>query len=85
MRKGISKRSAVMPKRDGNKYDRMRAFGRALPTIRRRVESDLVLPGLPREKILATLVRLLDVTPIRVGNEEYARQNDSFGLATLRD
>jgi len=71
--------------RDGNKYDRMAAFGRSLPMIRRRVESDLALPGLPREKILATVVRLLDVTLIRVGNEEYARQNDSFGLATLRD
>ncbi|HEX5544089.1 MAG TPA: hypothetical protein VFX10_01265, partial [Nitrospira sp.] len=71
--------------RDGNKYDRMAAFGRSLPMIRRRVESDLALPGLPREKILATIVRLLDVTLIRVGNEEYARQNDSFGLATLRD
>lgn len=71
--------------RDGNKYGRMAAFGRSLPTIRRRVESDLALPDLPREKILATVVRLLDVTLIRVGNEEYARQNDSFGLATLRD
>src|SRR5574338_465865 len=63
--------------RDGDKYDRMAAFGRSLPTIRRRVESDLALPGLPREKILATVVRLLDVTLIRVGNEEYARHNDS--------
>jgi DNA topoisomerase-1 len=71
--------------RDGSKYDRMAAFGRSLPMIRRRVESDLALPGLPREKILATVVRLLDVTLIRVGNEEYARHNDSFGLATLRD
>ena len=71
--------------RDGNKYDRMAAFGRSLPMIRRHVESDLALPGLPREKILATVVRLLDVTLIRVGNEEYARRNDSFGLATLRD
>jgi DNA topoisomerase-1 len=71
--------------RDENKYERMAAFGRSLPTIRLRVESDLALRGLPRDKILATVVRLLDVTLVRVGNEEYARQNDSFGIATLRD
>ena len=71
--------------RDGNKYERMIAFGRALPLIRRHVEKDLARPGLPREKILATVVRLLEVTLIRVGNEEYARQNESFGLATMRD
>ena len=71
--------------RDGNKYERMIAFGRALPLIRTRVEKDLALPGLPREKILATVVRLLEVTLIRVGNEEYAKHNESFGLATMRD
>ena len=71
--------------RDGNKYERMIAFGRALPLIRTRVEKDLGLPGLPREKILATVVRLLEVTLIRVGNEEYAKHNESFGLATMRD
>jgi DNA topoisomerase I len=71
--------------RDGNKYERMVAFGRALPLIRRRVEKDLAQPGLPREKILATVVRLLEVTLIRVGNEEYARRNESFGLATMQD
>jgi DNA topoisomerase I len=71
--------------RDGNKYERMIAFGRALPLIRKRVERDLARPGLPREKILATVVRLLEVTLIRVGNEEYAKQNESFGLATMRD
>ncbi|HTL61810.1 MAG TPA: hypothetical protein VL261_09205 [Nitrospira sp.] len=71
--------------RDGNKYERMIAFGRALPRIRKHVEKDLARPGLPREKILATVVRLLEVTLIRVGNEEYAKQNDSFGLATMRD
>jgi DNA topoisomerase-1 len=71
--------------RDGNKYERMIAFGRALPVIRRRVEKDLAQPGLPREKILATVVRLLEVTLIRVGNEEYARHNESFGLATMQD
>jgi DNA topoisomerase-1 len=71
--------------RDGNKYERMIAFGRALPQIRERVEKDLALPGLSREKILATVVRLLEVTLIRVGNEEYAKHNDSYGLATMRD
>ncbi len=71
--------------RDETKYERMAAFGRMLPAIRRRVEQDLALPGLPRDKILATVVRLLELTLIRVGNEEYARRNDSFGLATMRD
>lgn len=70
--------------RDANKFARMQAFGRALPRIRRRVASDLVLAGMPRRKILATIVRLLDMTLIRVGNEEYARQNGSYGLTTLR-
>jgi DNA topoisomerase-1 len=71
--------------RDETKYDRMIAFGQMLPLIRRRAEQDLGRPGLPREKILATVVRLLETTLIRVGNEEYARQNDSFGLTTMRD
>jgi DNA topoisomerase I len=71
--------------RDTTKFDRMLEFGRALPRIRRRVAKDLRLRGLPREKILATLVRLLECTLIRVGNEEYARANGSFGLTTLRD
>ena len=71
--------------RDGNKYGRMIAFGRALPLIRKRIEQDLARPGLSREKILATVVRLLEVTLIRVGNEEYAKHNESFGLATMRD
>ncbi len=70
--------------RDG-KYERMIAFGRALPLIRRRVQKDLARHGLSREKILATVVRLLELTLIRVGNEEYAISNDSFGLATMRD
>jgi DNA topoisomerase-1 len=70
--------------RDETKYGRMAAFGRALPRIRRRVRKDLALPELPREKILATVVRLLETTFIRVGNEEYARENSSFGLTTLR-
>jgi DNA topoisomerase-1 len=71
--------------RDETKYGRMIEFAKALPGIRRRVARDLARPGLPREKILATLVRLLEATLIRVGNEEYAKQNASFGLTTLRD
>jgi DNA topoisomerase I len=71
--------------RDDTKYGRMVAFAKALPRIRRRVRRDLALPGLPREKVLATIVRLLERTRIRVGNEEYARENDSFGLTTLRE
>jgi DNA topoisomerase-1 len=71
--------------RDIVKYDRMITFGKALPLIRERVEHDLARRGLPREKVLATVVRLLETTLIRVGNREYARQNRSFGLTTLRD
>ncbi len=71
--------------RDETKYDRMMAFGKALPLIRERVEHDLRLHGLPREKVFATVVRLLDTTSIRIGNEEYARENGSFGLTTMRD
>jgi DNA topoisomerase-1 len=70
--------------RDANKFARMRTFGKALPTIRRRVAADLARPGIPREKVLALVVRLLDTTLIRVGNEEYARRNGSYGLTTLR-
>ena len=71
--------------RDETKYERMKAFGEALPRIRKRVEQDLALSGLPREKVLATIVRLLETTFIRVGNEEYAKENQSYGLTTLRD
>lgn len=71
--------------RDRNKYERLISFGNVLPLIRTRVEKDLALRGLPREKILATIVRLLETTMMRVGNEEYARSNGSFGLTTLRD
>jgi len=71
--------------RDETKYGRMMAFGAALPAIRARVEADLSRPGLPREKVLATVVRLLETTLIRVGNEEYARSNRSFGLTTMLD
>jgi DNA topoisomerase-1 len=70
--------------RDESKYERMLNFGRALPQIRAAVDAALKLPGLPREKVLATIVRLLEVTMMRIGNEEYARTNKSFGLTTLR-
>jgi DNA topoisomerase I len=71
--------------RDENKYDRILIFAEALPKIRRRVKKDLALPGLPRNKILAAIVELLERTFIRVGNEEYARDNKSFGLTTMQD
>lgn len=71
--------------RDETKYERMVAFGEALPRIRRRVERDLRRPGLGRDKILATMVRLLETTLVRVGNEEYAKANGSVGLSTMRD
>jgi DNA topoisomerase-1 len=71
--------------RDETKFGRMAGFARTLPRIRRRVREDLARPGLPREKVLAALVRLLETTFIRVGNEEYARENESFGLTTLRE
>jgi DNA topoisomerase-1 len=70
--------------RDEVKYERMIKFGQALPAIRREVDRALKLPGLPREKVLATIVYLLEATMMRVGNEEYARTNNSFGLTTLR-
>jgi DNA topoisomerase-1 len=71
--------------RDESKYERMLSFGKALPAIRRAVDASLKLPGLPREKVLATIVYLLEATMMRIGNEEYARENKSFGLTTLRD
>jgi DNA topoisomerase-1 len=71
--------------RDETKYGRMITFGKALPGIRKRVMRDLSLPGLSRNKVLAAVVRLLEVSLIRVGNQEYARDNDSFGLTTMRD
>jgi len=64
--------------RDETKYGRMLAFGEALPLIRQQVEHDMALQGLPRAKVLATVLRLLDTTLIRVGNEAYARANRSF-------
>ncbi|HEY2864436.1 MAG TPA: DNA topoisomerase IB [Casimicrobiaceae bacterium] len=71
--------------RDGAKFERMPAFGEALPRLRRRLRRDLALPGLPREKVLAVIVSLLDATRVRIGNAEYARDNDSYGLTTLRN
>ena len=71
--------------RDDTKYGRMIQFGRALPAIRRRTDADLRRPGLPRPKVLAAVVKLLEKTFIRVGNDEYARDNRSYGLTTMRD
>lgn len=71
--------------RDEAKFGRMIAFGTVLALIRKRVQEDLELPGLPREKVLAAVVRLLETTYIRVGNDEYAQANDSFGLTTMRN
>ncbi len=71
--------------RDSDKYGRLVAFGRALPRLRRKVEQDLARRGLPREKVLAAVVQVMELTLIRVGNDEYAQANRSFGLTTLRD
>ncbi len=70
--------------RDETKYERMLTFGVTLPKLRETVEQHLALPGLPREKVLATIVRLMEKTLIRVGNVEYARENHSYGLTTMR-
>lgn len=71
--------------RDEDKFERMIAFGKALPIIRKKVNEALALPGLPQEKVIATIIQLLQLTLIRVGNSEYARNNESFGLTTLRN
>src|SRR5450631_4037738 len=71
--------------RDSAKFDRMVAFGEALPKLRRQLKRDLGLPGLPQEKVLAVVVSILDATRVRIGNTEYARDNKSFGLTTLRN
>ncbi|HEU4523503.1 MAG TPA: hypothetical protein VFR62_00680 [Gemmatimonadales bacterium] len=71
--------------RDVTKFERMIGFSRVLPAIRAQVSKDMSKQGLPREKVLATVVNLLECTGIRVGNDEYARSNRSFGLTTLRD
>jgi len=71
--------------RDEAKYGKMLTFGRVLPTIRAKVREDLALHGLPKRKVLAAIVALLEKTMMRVGNEEYAKTNKSFGLTTLRN
>jgi DNA topoisomerase-1 len=71
--------------RDSAKYERLAEFADALPRIRRALERDLRLPGLQRRKVLATVVKLLEQTSIRIGNDEYRRQNRSFGLTTMLD
>jgi DNA topoisomerase-1 len=70
--------------RDQNKYEHVIAFGRALPKLRRQVDADLARHGLARERVLAAVVRLLEVTLIRIGNDEYAKANKSFGLTTMQ-
>jgi DNA topoisomerase I len=72
-------------RRGSDKFDRMLAFAEVLPRIRRRCDADLATRGLSRDKVLAAVVRLLELTLIRVGNDEYVRLNRSFGLTTLRD
>jgi DNA topoisomerase-1 len=71
--------------RNQTKFERLPEFANHLPIVRSRILEDLSRPGLPREKVLATVVRLLETTFIRIGNDEYARENDSFGLTTLRN
>jgi DNA topoisomerase IB len=71
--------------RDDAKFERMIEFGDALPRLRQRLRRDLAQPGLPRDKVLAVIVSLLDATRVRVGNAEYARDNKSYGLTTLRN
>jgi DNA topoisomerase I len=71
--------------RDQTKFTRMILFSQSLPTIRQQIEQDLSLPGLPKRKVLAAVVKLMELTRIRVGNEEYARTNQSYGLTTLQD
>jgi DNA topoisomerase-1 len=84
-RKQYRYHTAYRSQRDQTKYGRMLAFGEVLPQIRKRINADLSLPGLPKSKVLAAIVRLLDQTGMRIGNDEYAKQNDSYGLTTLQD
>jgi DNA topoisomerase-1 len=71
--------------RDRVKFDRLPVFANALPAVRKRIDADLALSGVPRDKVLATVSQLLETTLIRVGNEEYARENGAYGLTTLRN
>jgi len=84
-RKQYRYHSAWRATRDADKYSRLLAFGSALPKLRSRVRRDLARPSLCREKVLALVVQLLESTLIRVGNDEYARSNKSYGLTTLRN
>ncbi len=70
--------------RESTKYEHVVAFANAIPIIRKKVKDHMALRGLPREKVLATVVHLLETTLIRVGNDEYAEQNKSYGLTTLK-
>ena len=71
--------------RESTKYEHVVAFAEALPAIREKVREHMALRGLPREKVLATVVHLLETTLIRVGNDDYAKQNNSYGLTTLKN
>ncbi len=71
--------------RDRVKFDRLPAFANVLPAVRKRVDTDLTLPGIPRDKVLATVVELLQTTAIRIGNDEYARENGAYGLTTFKN
>ena len=71
--------------RDSTKYEHVVAFAGALPSIREQVQEHMALRGLPRDKVLATVVHLLETTLIRVGNDDYAKQNNSYGLTTLKN
>ena len=84
-RKQYRYHSAFRAHRDEAKFARLYEFGTALPLLRKQVATDLTTRGMPREKVLAAVVRLLEATLVRVGNEEYARTNKSYGLTTLRD
>ena len=84
-RKQYRYHSAWRETREADKFGQLTDFAKALPGIRRRVRADIALEGLPRRKVLAAIVRLLESTCIRIGNERYAEQNDSFGLTTLRN
>lgn len=84
-RKQYRYHSAWRQTRDETKYNQMLEFAKVLPKLRRRLKRDLALPGLPREKVLAAIVSLLETSLIRVGNDEYAKKNHSFGLTTMRN
>jgi DNA topoisomerase I len=84
-RKQYRYHTAYRSQRDQTKYGRMLAFGAALPSIRKRIDEDISLPNLPKNKVLAAIVRLLERTCMRIGNDEYVKQNESYGLTTLQD